>query len=159
MGLKIRLYLYGLLLAVAGLPTAAQVPTSTPKSARIVIPRQVASIVRPVLEEKQRDQHDERRLGNLLYGLIQRKGNTADEALVVLLCFDIGQSQEEEDAVIARGRRMLSLLRKYRNNTPTIPGHNYDRLLRGAASKSDAFEGTEKAIRRGWHSTADNPEG
>jgi hypothetical protein len=75
------------------------------------------------------------------------------------MCFDIGESQEEEDAVIVRGRRMLSLLRKYRNNTPTIPDRNYDRLLRGAPSKSDAFEGAERAIRRGWHSTADNPEG
>jgi len=104
--------------------------------------------------------HDESRLGNLLYGLTQKKGQASDEALVVLMCFYVGESQEETDAVIARGKRMLPLLKKYQDKDPKIPGRTYpDSMLKGISSKDDAFEGAVKAINRGWHSTSDNPGG
>jgi hypothetical protein len=127
----------------------------------IVVPVQAAELVRPILDEMQKGAvHDERRLSNLLYGLTQKRGRAADEALVVLMCFYVGESQEEADAVIARGKKMLPLLDKYQGRNPKVPGRTYpDSMLRGTSSKDDAFEGAARAIRKGWHSTADNPEG
>src|SRR5216684_6646206 len=104
------------------LPLAAQAPASVPKEASqssdktqsVVVPAQVAALLRPILDEKQKGaQHDESRLSKLLYGLTQKQGHAADEALVVLMCFEVGESQEETDAVIGRGKRMLLLLNKY----------------------------------------------
>jgi hypothetical protein len=77
-----------------------------------------------------------------------------------MMCFNMGESQEETDAVIARGRRMLPYLTKYRNVDPLIPGRTYpDSMLKSASSKGNAFDGAVNAINHGWHSTADNPEG
>ena len=128
---------------------------------RVVVPVPVAVLVRPILDEKQKSgEHDQSRLSNLLYALTEKKGRAADEALVVLMCFDVGESQEETDEVIARGKRMLPLLKKYRARNPKIPDRSYpDSMLKGASSKADTFEGAVKAINHGWHSTADNPEG
>jgi hypothetical protein len=151
------------------LPLVAQPQTSAPKLASpsddnaqsVAVPAQVAALLRPILDEKQKGgQHDESRLSNLLYGLTQKKGRAANEALVVLMCFDLGESQEETDAVMARGRKMLPYLKKYRVGTPRVPGRTYpDSMLKGPSSKADTFEGAVKAINHGWHSTADNPEG
>lgn len=127
----------------------------------VVVPAPVAALLRPILDEKQKGaQHDESRLSNLLYRLTQQKGRVADEALVVLMCFDVGESQEETDAVIGRGRRMLMYLKKYQDRSPKISGRTYpSSMFRDSSGKADAFEGAVKAIKRGWHSTADNPAG
>ena len=134
-------------------------PSHTPKT--IVVPVQSAALLRPILDEVQKGaEHDERRLSNLLYGLTQKRGQAADEALVVLMCFYVGESQEEADAVIARGKMMLPLLDKYQRRNPKVPGRKYhDSMLKGISNKDDAFEGVIRAIHNGWHSTADNPEG
>jgi hypothetical protein len=134
---------------------------SNGRTQSVAVPAQAAALVRPILDEMQKGrEHDERRLANLLYGLTQKKGPAADEALVVLMCFYVGESQEEADAVIARGKRMLPLLKKYQDKNPKIPGRTYpDSMLKGISGKDDAFEGAIKAINHGWHSTADNPEG
>jgi hypothetical protein len=72
----------------------------------------------------------------------------------------VGESQEEVDAVIARGKRMLPLLKKYQDRNPKVPSRTYpDSMLKGTSTKDDAFESAVKAINHGWHSTADNPEG
>jgi hypothetical protein len=144
------------------IPLAAKpAPQLNGGARRVAVPAQVAELLRPILDEKQKSrQHDQSQLSNLLYGLTQKKGRLADEALVVLMCFDVGESQEETDAVIARGKRMLPLLKKYRDKAPNIPGFAYpDSMLKGPSDKADAFEGAVKAINHGWHSTADNPEG
>ena len=153
----------------AFLPVAAEPQTSAQKpvshlndgAQNVAVPAQAAALLRPILDEMQKGtEHDESRLGNLLYGLTQKKGRAADEALVVLMCFYVGESQEETDAVIARGKRMLPLLKKYQDKNPNISGRTYpDSMLRGISSKDDAFKGAVKAIEHGWHSTADNPEG
>jgi len=144
----------GMLVVLAG---ARQVSES-PGAHSVVVPSRVVALLRPILREKQGG--DERRLNKLLYTLTQTKGRAADEALVVLMCFDLGESQEETDAVIARGRRMLPLLEKYKNGNPRIPAESYPvSMLKGASTKADAFEGAVKAINHGWRSTADNPEG
>jgi hypothetical protein len=131
----------------------------TPKI--IVVSVQAAALLRPILDEVQQGaEHDKRRLSNLLYRLTQRRGRAADEALVVLMCFYVGESQEEVDAVISRGKKMLPLLDKYQRRNPEVPGRTYpDSMLKGVSSKDDAFEGAVRAIHKGWHSTADNPEG
>jgi hypothetical protein len=149
------------------LPAAAepQTPEQKPVSRsndgahEVAVPAQAAALVRPILDERQKGaQHEGSRRGNLLYGLTQKKGRAADEALVILMCFYMGESQEEADAVIARGKRMLPLLKKYQGKNPKIPGRTYpDSMLKGISSKDDAFEGAVRAINHGWHSTADNP--
>jgi hypothetical protein len=152
---------------VVGAQSILQEPSSLPASNEvhtpkvIVVPAQAAALVRPILDEVQKGvEHDETRLSNLLYGLTQTKGRAADEALVVLMCFYVGESQEETDAVIARGKRMLPLLGKYQSRNPEVPGRTYSAsMLKGTSSKDDAFEGAVKAIHHGWRSTADNPEG
>lgn len=119
----------------------------------------MADLVRPILDEKAKaGPHDEQLLGNLLYRLTRKKGSAADEALVVLMCFDVGESQEETDAVIARGKRMLPLINKYENRDPIVEGRSYPKvMLKGALIKDEAFRGAVKAIQHGWHSTSDNP--
>ncbi len=160
-----KMWLLSCYLAVV-LPVAAEPRPSPSKLSGsteqiVAVPVPVAALIRLILDEVQKGtQHDESRLGNLLYGLTQKKGRAADEALVVLMCFYVGESQEETDAVIARGKRMLPLLKKYQDKNPKIPGRTYpDSMLKGISSRADAFEGAVKAISHGWHSTADNPEG
>jgi hypothetical protein len=153
--------------AVLSLTAGAQ--ASAPKEASqsngrtqsVDVPAQAAALVSPILDEIQKGtEHDESRLGDLLYGLTQKKGRAADEALVVLMCFYVGESQEETDAVIGRGKRMLPLLKKYQHKNPKIGGRTYpDSMLKGISGKDDAFGGAIKAINHGWRSTADNPEG
>lgn len=142
--------------------SAPKETSESPGKARsLTVPAQVAALLRPILDEKQKGaQHDERRLSNLLYDLTRKQSHSADEALVVLMCFDVGESQEETDAVIARGKKMLRLLKKYQDSTPRIPGRTYPHsMLKGTSNKADTFEGVVKAINQGWNSTADNPEG
>jgi hypothetical protein len=143
------------------LTVAGEPQTSAPDGRTVVVPAHVAALVRPILDEKEGGlQQGESKLSKLLYGLTQEQGQAADEALVVLMCFDLGESQEEIDAVIARGRKMLPLLKKYQKKNPKIPERNYpDAMLKGTSSKADAFAGAVRAIKHGWHSTGDDPEG
>jgi hypothetical protein len=161
-----NLMLLSSLTALVILSTAAQSTTQKPgllsngPSRSVDVPPLVAALVQPILDERgKRHQQGHNRLGSLLYTLTQKRGRAADEALVVLMCFDVGESQEETDAVIARGRRMLRLLEKYEDKNPRIPDRSYpDSMLKGSSAKADAFQGAAKAIEHGWHSTADNPE-
>ena len=130
----------------------------------VIVPAKVAVLLRPVLDElqKYRSQRgqDEHQLDELFYALTKRQGRFADEALVVMVCFDMGESQEEVDAVMARGRRMLPYIKKYRGRTPKIPNRTYsDSMLKTPYRRDLAFEDVIKAINHGWHSTGDNPEG
>jgi hypothetical protein len=108
--------LFALVPVAAEPQTSAQKPVSPLNDGvgSMRVPAQAALLVRPILDEMRKGtEHDESRLGNLLYGLTQKKGRAADEALVVLMCFYVGESQEEADAIIARGKRMLPLLKTY----------------------------------------------
>jgi hypothetical protein len=125
---------------------------------RVVVPEKVAAVLFPVLDQLHQQHEDD--FANSFYKLQQRKGPSVDEALVVLMCFDVDESQEETDAVIKRGRRMLPYINKYRHRNPSIPDREYpDTMLKTPASKDETFRGAIKAIRHGWHSTAENPEG
>ena len=108
----------------------------------------------------EQQQQREQKLNRLLKQLTRRKGLEADEALAVLMCFYLGDSQEETDAVINRGRRMLKYLGKYRFAVPVLPGRAYSAsMLKKSSAKADDFAGAIKAIRKGWHRTADTPQG
>jgi hypothetical protein len=153
------------------LPLVAEPQTSSPKPASpydkaqsVVVPAQVAALIRPVLDELQKYRseggRDEHQLDEVFRDMTEKKGRFADEALVILMCFDMGESQEETDAVIAPGKRMLPYLKKYQDKNPKFLGRTYpNSMLKGFSSKSEAFEGAVRAINHGWHSTADNPEG
>jgi hypothetical protein len=95
------------------------------------------------------------------YALTKKQGRFADEALVVLMSFEVmGESQEDTDAVIARGRRMLPYIKKYLHRNPVIEGRTYpDSLLKSSSQKQDDYQAAIKAIQHGWRGTWDNPEG
>jgi hypothetical protein len=148
----------------------------------VQVPDPVAALVRPILDllaeslkacgEPAAESHcaegdayrqeirRERRVNRLLQELIHQEGPKADEALVVLMCFYIGESQEDEDAVIARGSHMLPYPEKYRRRTPAFAHQTYpDVMLKPAQDKKDTFEGAVTAIKHGWRGTWDRPDG
>jgi len=145
---------------------------------KLTVPEPVAHLIRPLLDLRQKSQQqpevncsadsdptkctdsNEENFEKLLAKLTARRDPSSDEALVVLMCFYLGESQEETDAVIGRGRRMLKYLNKYRYVTPNIPGRSYQgSMLKDQSVKADDFAGAIRAIQKGWHTTADNPEG
>jgi hypothetical protein len=134
-------------------------------SGTVAVPEQVSVLVRPVLDELQRYRSDDgktpQRLLEYFYALTKKQGRFSDEALVVLMCFDVmGESQEDADAVIARGRKMLPYIEKYQHLTPKVSGRTYpDSLLKSYSEKQNAFQGTTKAIQHAWRGTWDNPQG
>lgn len=138
-------------------------PSFAQESSRIVVPSQVVALVRPVLDELQTYRTkggDPNRLSDRFFSLAKQNGLFVDEALVVILCFDaMGESQEDDDAVIARGKKMLRYLAKYRNHTPKIASGKYDSLLKSSSRKEEHFRSAVKAIQHGWRGTWDNPEG
>jgi hypothetical protein len=140
-------------------------PTVAQKTMGVVVPERVAILVRPVLDELQHSriegENDRHLVDARFYALAKKQGASADEALVVLMCFDVmGESQEDSDAVIARGRKMLPYLRKYCCGEPKITGRAYpDSLLKSSARKQDDFQGAMKAIEQGWRGSWDNPQG
>jgi hypothetical protein len=119
----------------------------TPKT--FMVPAQDAALLRPILDERKKGAQQEGvRGGNLLYGLTQKKGRAADEALVVLMCFYMGESREETDAVIARGKRMLPLLKKYQDKNPKIPSRTYpDSKGRAVCETSSLWLPNQRASR------------
>jgi hypothetical protein len=154
-----------LLSALLGFTLFTCAPAPAQKSANTAVPEQVAVLLRPVLDELQqyraeggRDRH---LVDESFYALTKKQGRFADEALVVLMCFDVmGESQEDTDAVIARGRRMLPYIEKYGHHKPEIAGRTYpDSLLKNPSQKQNDFQGAIKAIQHGWRGTWDNPEG
>jgi len=141
-------------------------PIQSPAQAQgeITVPGKVAVFVRPVIDELQKyrtERGDPNRISERFYALAQKQGRLVDEALVVVMCFDVmGESEKDADAVIARGRKMLPYLTKYRDRAPKIPGRRYpDSLLKGATKRGSDFEGVVKAIEHGWRGTWDNPDG
>ena len=157
-------------------------PVRSAEPETVSVPETVATLVRPMLDllqesvaecgergkpsncrDGERYVHERERMRKFedaLRRLTKERGRSADEALVVLMCYNIGESQEETDAVIRRGRRMLLYLNKYRDQIPIIPSRQYpDSMLHNPVNKIENFEGATKAIHNHWKSTADNPEG
>jgi hypothetical protein len=71
------------LLAMPGEPQVSARERMDEKGRNVAVPAQSGTLLRPILDEMQKGtEHDESRLSSLLYGLTQKKGTAADEALV-----------------------------------------------------------------------------
>ena len=145
---------------------------------QVLVPENVAALLRPILDIQQQSiQHcgalgepspcisgkayleQHRRsteLNRRLQSLIGIHTLAADEALVVLNCFYIGESQEEADAVLQRGGRMLPIISKYEKAIPKIPNRNYPTSML-KPDRASTLEDLAHWIRQGLKSTADHP--
>lgn len=124
----------------------------------ILVSESVALLIRPILDEQYKrlftgEYEYERNMSNLLYSLIENESAAADEALVALSFFYIGESQEDSNAIISRGTRMLIYLEKYRNKNPIIPDRNYPNSMR---RNNYGLEGRVQAIKQGLRGTWDS---
>lgn len=164
-----------LLLLICGAAKSAMCSDHQPQ---VVVSQRAATLVKPLLDLREqsvsecgepgspskctsgeaynRQRARSRRFGELLQGLIKQNHSGADEALVTLMCFQIGESQEELDAVIKRGKRMLPLLKKYKENRPVIKGNKYpDSIYRSTSSKEEYFDSAIRAIKAGRSGSSD----
>lgn len=136
----------------------------------ITVPEQVAALVRPILDLRQQsitdcgqpgeptrktcltEQEQKRwwKVGRGIASLASQKTTAADEALVVLMCYYTGESGDNEDAVINRGRRELPYLHKYSKSDPVIPQRQYSDSMRlSREAKDESFEIAVSAIGKG----------
>jgi len=152
--------------------TLGRVNTDKPKQIRreIAVPESVAALVRPFLDMRQeslsecgapgepskckdgdayeREQLRAEKSGQTLHQLIGRNDPSTDEALVVLMWFYIGESQEELDAVIQRDEKMLTYLNKYYAARPKISDRTYPGYMwKDDSIRRDEFLGAMKLIK------------
>jgi hypothetical protein len=160
---------FPLLLVALGTVTA-----QTAGKQAVRVPEQVATLLRPILDLRQqsitecerpgkpdgeecvsgtpyeREQKRWWKVGEAIANLASQKTAAADEALVGLMCYYTGESGDNEDAVINRGRRELPYLLKYQNFNPVIPERKYSNSMRlNADAKNESFQTAISAIRRG----------
>lgn len=159
-----------LLLLVAISMVSAQVADKEP----VTVPKQVAALLRPILDLRQESitecerpgepdgkacatgigyEHEQKRwwrVGEAIAHLASQKTPAADEALVVLMCYYTGESGDNEDAVVNRGQCELPYLLKYQNYNPVIPEREYSVSMRlDADVKNESFQAAISAIRKG----------
>ncbi len=68
----------------------------------------------------------------------------------MLMCYYTGESGDNEDAVINRGRRELPYLHKYSKSDPVIPQRQYSDSMRlSREAKDESFEIAVSAIGKG----------
>lgn len=84
-----------------------------------------------------------RRIGELVAHLVDSKSPAADQAMVVLLHYDVGPSEIEDirTALTARGRIVLAYLLKYKYEVPRIPGRDYPEGMRNGREFEQALFG------------------
>jgi hypothetical protein len=154
---------------------------SSPQQPQIILPDQAAALVKPLLDLREQSfrecgesglftspspcitgeayNHEmarSRRLNDLLQRLINQHQPGSEEALVTLMCFNIGESEEELDAVMNQGKRMLPLLEKYKANRPVFHDRKYsDSVYRSTGSKMNYFSSAIQAIKAGRRSSSD----
>ena len=136
---------------------ALQVASAT---AAIVPPKEVQALLEPILDlrvkaesshgEQQQSafQESERLIGNLF----QKKSRTADEALVVLMNFYVGESLQVDlvHHVTARGKRILPLLLKYKKAPVAFTGVKYPTSLLVADDvRTKSFDDAIEAVKAG----------
>jgi hypothetical protein len=141
----------------------------------IVVPEASAKLARPILDLQKAwlecsGHHNvascdfaaqterQSRMSRLLYDLSRNETTPADQALAVLTCFQIGESQEEADAIIARGRRMIPLVERYRKASPVLLDRDYPSSM-ARKDKQQHFKGLTDAIEHHRRGTWDDPEG
>jgi len=155
-----------LFLILALVTATAQKGSTNP----VTVPEQVAALVRPILDLRQQSvtdcgqageptrktclsEREQKRWWNVGRGiasLASQKTAAADEALVVLMCYYTGESGDNEDAVINRGRRELPYLHKYWKSDPAIPQRQYSDSMRlSHEAKDESFQIAVSAIGKG----------
>jgi hypothetical protein len=139
----------------------------------VVVPEQAAALIRPILDLQaesiaecgepgtstpscltgkgyERSKTRWQKIEEGLAKLIAQQGTTADEALVVLMCYYTGESGDNEDGVINRGRQELPYLLKYRKLDPVIPQRAYPSSMRLARHvKEESFQSAINATKNG----------
>jgi hypothetical protein len=138
----------------------------------VTVAEEVAALIRPTLDLRQqsitdcgksgerdtcrtgigyeREQKRWWKVGENIGNLASQKTAAADEALIVLMCYYTGESGDNEDAVINRGRRELPYLHKYWKSNPTIPKRQYSESLRlSREAKDESFRAGVNAIGKG----------
>jgi hypothetical protein len=156
--------------ALLAAQTQAKSIAQQPQQSIIVVPENVAVIVRPLLDLRQesmkqcgapgtpskcldgqaytQERAREEKFNLLLERLVTQQGPSVDEGLVILMWFYIGESGEEIDSVISRGRRTLPYLKKYRNSRPVIPNRVYpDSMLKELGARQEHFKAAMLAIK------------
>jgi hypothetical protein len=145
-----------LLVLFAGrLPLNAQART-------ITVPPAVSKLLIPVLDAYEKGRTDnsptKEEPGGSLWNaavlagkVMSNKTPAADEALVVLLYFYIGEATDgdKEAEIIDRGKKMLPYLKKYQTRIPQISGRDYRKLLLERETSQMSFKDIIAAIERG----------
>lgn len=122
------------------------------KDARTIhVPRTASALVIPILDamdeaiQHQPIEESEGspfwRASTLLGRLFANHTRPADEALVVLFSYYLGESNGEDliAETVNRGRRMLPFLRRYQHRDVHILGKNYSELTRRQAGAHDSL--------------------
>ncbi len=148
------------------------VTAQTGSKQTVTVPEGVVALLRPILDLRQqsivecaepgkanrcasgiayeREQERSWKVGEGIAHLASQKTAAADEALVVLMCYYTGESGDNEDVVINRGRRELPYLHKYWKGVPVIPEREYpDSMRLDREAKDESFQGAIGAIRKG----------
>src|ERR1700687_1375150 len=129
-------------------------------TAAIVPPREVQSLLRPILDlcaeaEESQGEHQNAvfyQVAKQTGGLFQMRTKAADEALVVLMNFYIGESPGQDllHQVTVRGKRMLPLLLKYRNAHVIFSQRKYpSSILLAHDVKKEFFENAIESVTAG----------
>ena len=129
-------------------------------SAPIPLPKGVQALLEPILDlraeaessagEKQQVAFEKSE--KLVAGLFKVKSKNADQALVVLMNFYVGESLQADlvHEVTLRGKRMLPLLVKYRQESVTFTDRKYPQSLSLAGDiRQRDFDNAINSVRSG----------
>jgi hypothetical protein len=136
---------------------ALQVATAT---AGVVPPEKTQELLKPILdlrakaESSQGEQQQSAFVQSekLIGSLFQKKSRAADEALVVLMNFYVGESLQMDlvHQVTVRGKRMLPLLLKYQKASVAFSGFKYPKsLLIADDIRKRSFDDAIEAVKTG----------
>ena len=143
-------------LALVVCPTVARAKQS------IIVSKEARDLLIPILDafskaqEKQPVDETENSpfwRGSVLLGaLFRNRSSGADEALIVLFDYYLGEANGADllHQVTLRGRKILPYLQRLRRRRPRIPGRNYPRsMLLSDSIRAEFFGNAISAIRQG----------
>jgi len=136
---------------------ALQVATAT---AEIVPPKEAQALLKPILDlrakaesaQGEQQQSAFEQSEKLIGSLFHKKSRAANEALVVLMNFYVGESLQPDlvHQVTVRGKQMLPLLLKYRKASVAFSGFKYPpSLLVADDVRKKSFDDAIEAVRTG----------
>lgn len=119
--------------------------------------KEIEAAVEPVLDamlavSRHDSQATEAELGKRLEKILDDRSSTADESLVVLLSFYVGEANSGDvlHQITIRGKRMLSLLARYEDRTVILEhGARFDKIRMPLGIRRQNFTTAIKFIRKG----------